>query len=264
MADPVPSPQSSASPPPRRPYRYRGEGNGLWQRFQWNMGRFFSRILSMLLFRLHVGGQAGIPKSGGILMVTNHQSFLDPWLIGIAPWRQIHYMARDTLFKGGFLQYAAETCNAFPVKRGQADLGAIRMAVERLDKGYIVNVFPEGTRSEDGTIGPAAPGVSLILSRCKTSVWLLPVIIDGAHEAWPRHAKLPRPHAIRIQYGRAIPPAEYKPLSPEDLAWRIRREMVALQKAIGSPHAGASEARLEKDLARAAAEGPKVRKRQRG
>jgi 1-acyl-sn-glycerol-3-phosphate acyltransferase len=263
MTDPIPIPQPSPAPPPRRPYKYRGEGNGLWQRFQWNMGRFFSRVLSMLLFRLHVGGQAGIPKTGGILMVTNHQSFLDPWLIGIAPSRQIHYMARDNLFKGGFLQYAAETCNAFPVKRGHADLTAIRMAVERLDKGYIVNIFPEGTRSEDGTIGPVAPGVSLILSRCKAEVWLLPVIIDGAHEAWPRHAKMPRAHPIRIQYGRAIPPAEWKPLGPGDLAWRIRRALVALQRSIGSSHAGASEARLEKDLAQAAVAPQRTRKRQR-
>ena len=67
-------------------------------------------------------------------------------------------MARDTLFKGGFLGYLLELWNSFPVKRGSADLGAIRTAVERLDKGFVVNIFPEGTRSEDGSIGSVAAG----------------------------------------------------------------------------------------------------------
>jgi 1-acyl-sn-glycerol-3-phosphate acyltransferase len=258
MTTPPPAPAPTLA---KRPYKNRGEGAGWFQRLQWNTGRFISRILSMLLFHLRVGGQASIPPTGGILMVTNHQSFLDPWLIGVAPSRQIHYMARDTLFKGGFLQYAAEVCNTFPVKRGQADLTAIRTAVERLDKGYIVNIFPEGTRSEDGSIGPVAPGVSLILSRCKTDVHIQPVIVDGAHDAWPRHAKLPRPHPIRVQYGRAIPPAEWKPLRPEALAWRIRRELVALQAAIGSHHAAISQARLDQDLAQAATQSQRIRKR---
>src|ERR1035437_4059088 len=61
----------------KRPYVFRGEGTGLWQAFAWAMGRLISRVLSMLLFRLHVRGQAGLPRSGGVLLVTNHQSFLD-------------------------------------------------------------------------------------------------------------------------------------------------------------------------------------------
>src|ERR1043166_2315780 len=145
----------------KRPYVFRGEGTGAWPGFSWMMGRLISRILSMLLFRLHVRGQARLPRSGGVLLVTNHQSFLDPWLIGIAPGRQVHYMARDTLFRGGFLQYLGELWNAFPVKRGAADLGAIRTAVERLDKGFMMNIFPEGTRTEDGSIGAIAPGMVL-------------------------------------------------------------------------------------------------------
>jgi len=157
------------------------------------------------------------------------------------------------LFKGGFLHWLMEHWNAFPVKRGSADLGAIRAAAERLDKGFVVNVFPEGTRSEDGTIGPVAAGVALIVKRCKQDVPIVPVVIDGAHEAWPRQAKGPRPRPVRIDYGRPIPPAEWKALSAEELAWRIRRELVGLQEQIGSRHAEASRRRLEEDAARAAA-----------
>jgi 1-acyl-sn-glycerol-3-phosphate acyltransferase len=192
-----------------------------------------------------------MPKTGGVLMVTNHQSFLDPWLIGIAPPRQVHYMARDTLFKGGFLQWLAETLNAFPVKRGSADLGAIRAAVERLDKGFVVNIFPEGTRSEDGTIGPIAAGVSLILNRAKTPVPIVPTVVDGAFDAWPRKAKFPRPGKVRIIYGKAIMPEEWKAWSAEELARRIRRELVKLQEEVGSRHAGDSKKRVEAEEAAA-------------
>ena len=243
-----------------RSYLYRGEGTGWFQRVTWNMGRSFSRVVVMLFFRMHVRGQAGIPKTGGVLLVTNHQSFLDPWLIAVAPARQIHFMARDTLFKGGFLHWLMELWNAFPVKRGSADLGAIRAAAERLDKGYVVNVFPEGTRSEDGTIGPVAAGISLIVKRCKTDVPIVPVVIDGAHEAWPRHAKMPRPRAVRIDYGRPIPSAEWRALSAEELARRVRRELVGLQEQLGSRHAGASRRRLEEE---AAAVVPASRKRRK-
>jgi 1-acyl-sn-glycerol-3-phosphate acyltransferase len=238
--------------PPKFPYKFRGEGSGLFQKFLWNAGALLSKIISMLMFRLHVRGQATIPKSGGVLLATNHQSFLDPWLIGIAPPRQVHYMARDTLFKGGFLHWLMETLNAFPVKRGTADLGAIRAAVERLDKGFMVNVFPEGTRSEDGTIGPVAAGFSLILNRAKTPVPIVPVLIDGAFDAWPRKAKFPRPGRVRITYGRPIPPEEWRLLSADDLARRIRRELVQLQEEMGSRYATASRQRLEADEDRAA------------
>jgi 1-acyl-sn-glycerol-3-phosphate acyltransferase len=243
---------------------FRGEGTGLYQRFAWNTGRLISRILAVPVFRLRVSGQAHLPKTGGVLMVTNHQSFLDPWLVGVGIPRQVHSMARDSLYKGGFLHYLMELWNAFPVKRGSADLGAIRTAVDRLDKGFLVNIFPEGTRSEDGTIGTIAPGVSLILNRCKTDVPVVPVVIDGAFEAWPRGAKFPRPRQIRIHYGRPIPaagPGGWREMSAEALAMRMRGELVKLQKERGSIHAAASEKRLLEDQAKAALEPVKQRRR---
>jgi 1-acyl-sn-glycerol-3-phosphate acyltransferase len=223
------------------------------QAFSWKLGRFISRMLSMLLFRLRARGQAGLPKSGGVLLVSNHQSFLDPWLVGIAPSRQVHYMARDTLFRGGFLQFLGEIWNAFPVKRGSADLGAIRTAVERLDKGFMVNIFPEGTRSEDGSIGAIAPGMILILNRCKTAVPIVPVVIDGAYAAWPRSAKFPRPHQIRIVYGRPIPASEWRQWGADELATRVRGELVRLQWELHSEYAAESQRRFDEDKAAAAA-----------
>jgi 1-acyl-sn-glycerol-3-phosphate acyltransferase len=267
---PLPTPEAPSVAAPPAPavkatsYVYRGEGNGWLQVLAWNAGRTVSRVLSVLMFRLHVRGQAGLPKKGGVLMVTNHQSFLDPWLIGIAPSRQVHYMARDTLFKGGFLHYLMELWNAFPVKRGAADLGAIRMAVEVLDRGYMLNIFPEGTRSEDGSIGAVAPGMVLILNRCKADVPIVPVVIDGAYETWPRGRKGPKlvGGRIRIVYGRAIPASEWRALGADALAWRVRAELVKLQGEIESVHAPESERRLKEDAAKAG-ERPARKRRER-
>ncbi|HVX86545.1 MAG TPA: lysophospholipid acyltransferase family protein [Phycisphaerae bacterium] len=257
-------PVTAPSPPPSPDapaYVFRGEGHGPLQRLAWNTGRLISRILSILLFRLHVSGQSNIPKTGGVLMVSNHQSFLDPWLIGIAPSRQVHYMARDTLFKGGFLHWLMELLNAFPVKRGAADLTAIRTAVERLDKGFLLNIFPEGTRSEDGSIGHIAPGVSLILNRCKSDITIVPVCIDGAFEAWPRTSRFPHPHAIRIRHGAPIAAAEWRQLSPDALAVRLRSDLVRLQAAMNSAHAARSQQRLAEALAAPAGGGSARRRR---
>ncbi len=265
----LPSSPPETTPAAKNPARapvsfiYRGEGTGPWQRFVWGCGKVISYVITIVLFRLHVRGQNNIPRTGGVMLLSNHQSFLDPWLITVAPRRQLHYMARDTLFKGGFTQWIAEMYNTFPVRRGSADLAAVRIAVERLDKGQIVTIFPEGTRSEDGTIQPVIPGFSLILNRCKTDVSLQTVVLDGAFDAWPRHAKFPRPHAIRIAYGKPIPPSVWKELSPDQLASRIRQEFINLQDTLQSPHAAASRERFAADLAKAPPEETASRKRRR-
>ena len=241
---------TEASPAPARkaPARpYLGEGSGPFPACVWGAGRILLRTVSVTAFRLRVRGQHNIPPAGGALLITNHQSFMDPWLIGVPLQRQIHYMARETLFKGGFGQTILELTNAFPVRRGKADLNAVRTAIDRLNRGFLVNLFPEATRSNDGTIGPIAAGLSIVLHRAKKPV--IPVVIDGAYEAWPREARLPRPAPIRILYGAPIAYAHLADLSADDMAIRLRRELIHLQFAIGSAHAAASEMRLASDLA---------------
>jgi 1-acyl-sn-glycerol-3-phosphate acyltransferase len=237
-------PPKPAPKAPARAYVYRGEGTSLFQAFAWKFGWVLSRIISFLMFRLSAQGTENIPRTGGVLVITNHQSFLDPWLIGIPLHRQIHFMARDSLFKGGFLGYLLELLNSFPVRRGSADLAAIRTAIERIEQGRVVNIFPEGTRSEDGTIGTLAPGMVLILNRVKTPFVVVPLLIDGAFEAWPRKKKFPHPHRIRMAFGSAIPCAEFKGVKPEAVAARLREALIQLQEQINSPHAAASRAKL--------------------
>ena len=88
------------------------------------------QFLAILFFGVRIYGRENIPRKGPALLLTNHQSFLDPWLIGIALYRQIHFVARESLFRGGFVQYVLERTNAFPIKRGRADASAMRESLE--------------------------------------------------------------------------------------------------------------------------------------
>ncbi len=241
----VPAPAAASAHAPRG-YTYRGEGSWWLQGFLWKIGRVFFQFIAVLMFHIRTFNRWNIPSTGGALLVTNHQSFLDPWLIGIAIKRQIHYMARDTLFQGGITQWMMESTNTFPIRRGRADSTAVREAIARLNRGYLVNIFPEATRTSDGTIGPIAAGVAIIVHRSKAPV--IPIVIDGAFEAWPRNQKFPSCRPIRILYGSPIGHAELAALSADEIAVRIRQEMVNLQTRLNSPYAAASQQRMQNDL----------------
>lgn len=124
-------------------------------------------------------------------------------------------MARDTLFRGP-LKKLIESLNAFPVKRASADIGAIKETLRRLKHGALITVFPEATRTEDGQIRPFQPGVILIARKARVPV--VPTLILGAYEAWPRHARLPRPKRVLVAYA--------EPLTPEQMAGMTDDECV--------------------------------------
>jgi 1-acyl-sn-glycerol-3-phosphate acyltransferase len=169
---------------------------------------------------------ANVPKRGGALVLSNHQSFLDPMLVGCPGPRFFHFMARHTLFRNGLIGWILRWVNAFPVERGRADRAAIRTAIERLKAGHGVVMFPEGTRSPDGELQAMKGGFRLLVR--KAHVPVLPVVVDGAFKAWPRSQKLPRPSPVSVIYGQCIPPEEFDNLSDDEAAERIQREMAAL------------------------------------
>jgi 1-acyl-sn-glycerol-3-phosphate acyltransferase len=184
-------------------------------------------VLFSLWFRVRVVHRKRMPARGGALIVSNHQSYLDPILVALGTQRSIHPMARETLFR--FLPFALliRSAYAFPVRRASADLGAIREAMRRLKNGAAVLMFPEGTRTRDGSIAPLQAGLITIAGR--TGVPVVPAVIDGAFEAWPRTCWLPRPHTIRVAYGRPLPPEELAAGDPEALVRVLWQRMQDLQ-----------------------------------
>lgn len=168
-----------------------------------------ARVVFYALFGLRLRGRENVPAEGGVVVASNHQSFLDPIIIGIAlgPWRQVHYMARDSLFVGPF-GWLIRTYNAFPVRRGRADREALAEARRRLSRGLPVLVFPEGTRSADGRLGRVKAGAARLA--LDAGVPLLPCYIHGAYRAWGRGKKFFRPiRGMRVYVGRPIETAGY-------------------------------------------------------
>ena len=171
------------------------------------------------------------------MYICNHQSFLDPMLIGFALRRPMSYMARDSLFRTPGFRQLIRSVNAFPVRRDTADTGAMKEAMRRLKNGRQVVVFAEGTRTRTGHVGPFLPGVALLSRRA--AKWTVPVMIDGAFEAWPRTQALPGLGSIVVRYGEPISQERVRKMAPDEFVAAVRNTIIAMQadmrRRVGRP-----------------------------
>ncbi len=213
----------SATPPDTRP---RGCPAQPTMRPWYRFCRCVCQALYIMLFRGRVFGTRNVPRQGGVLLVFNHQSFLDPVLATLALPRECHYMARHTLFADPRFRRLIESLNAFPIKRGTADMGAIRETLRRLKAGHLVVTFPEATRTHDGSVSELAPGIVLLARRAGVPV--VPGMILGAFESWPRHAHFPRPRPIIVAYGEPLSPALLHELDDDTCIRMVRERIIAL------------------------------------
>jgi 1-acyl-sn-glycerol-3-phosphate acyltransferase len=147
-----------------------------------------ARVLFVLVFGIRVYHRRRLPRQGGVLVIANHQSYLDPVLAAVGMPRPYHPMARESLFQFAPFRWLIRSLYAFPVRRGKADLGTVREALRRLKAGAVVLMFPEGTRTRDGSISRLHGGPVTIAVRAGVPV--VPMVIDGAFEAWPRRGRL--------------------------------------------------------------------------
>ena len=191
----------------------------LWYRFL----RRVCQLVGVIAYQIRHTGRENIPAEGGVLVVSNHQSHFDPPLVGMGCMRQMNYLARDTLFGFAPFRWLANSLNAFPIDREGLGLGGIKESLRRLKCGEMVVVFPEGTRTRDGEVGPFRPGFTTLAVRSKAAI--LPVAIEGAYAAWPWRQKLPRLGTIHIHYGRPILPEEIKGRDERELLAEVQRRV---------------------------------------
>ncbi len=168
---------------------------------------FLFRWYFLLYHRLRVEGVENIPETGGCLVACNHASYLDPPAIGcMVRHRVFRFVARDTLWKGRFGSWFFRVTRCIPISRGTGDLGAMRAVLKTVKAGDLVALFPEGTRSEDGRLGSAKPGIGFLVARAAAP--LVPVAIIGSHAAFGKGRRFMRPTRLLVRYGRPIPPSE--------------------------------------------------------
>ena len=178
--------------------------------------RCLSKMFCYAVFRIRVYGAGNVPRTGSFILLSNHQSFLDPLYIGIPVPRRIRFVARDSLFKGRIAGTVMRACMAIPIKRGQGDLGAVKEILRTLKDGLGVGLFPEATRTVDGRIIDVKPGFGLLMRKSKATV--IPTLIEGAYECWPRSQKMFLPGEITICYGEPILHEEVAKMSDEEFA----------------------------------------------
>ncbi len=190
--------------------------------------------LFTLGFSLRLQGMHNMPKTGPVLVLANHQSFLDPPLIGLAARRPLVYLARKTLFRNKYFAAMIGFLNAVPIDQDGIGKDGIRTILDQLKLGKPVAMFPEGARTPDGPMHPFKPGVHLLIKRAQVPI--VPVGIAGAYDAWPiwRGYPIPAPLCFPFMKG-TISVSLGKPFDSVPLAKMPREE--ALQVLFDKIHA---------------------------
>lgn len=183
--------------------------------------------LFRLLFRGRTLGNDRVPMQGPVVVVANHGSHLDPPLLGHALGRPVAFMAKAELFGIPLLGRLIRACGAYPVKRGASDREAIRTATARLQDGWAIGVFLDGTRQKDGRVNHPMPGAALLSAR--SGAPLLPVAIINSHRALGTGQSWPRLVPIQLRIGEPIPaPASRRKPDLESTSIELQRRINAL------------------------------------
>jgi 1-acyl-sn-glycerol-3-phosphate acyltransferase len=182
-------------------------------------------------------GRQHIPASGPALLIANHQSFIDPILVGLGTRRHLCYLARKTLFTGGPFTWLIRMLNAVPIDQEGVGKEGIKAILGQLQRGRAVVVFPEGHRTHDGVMHPLKAGIHLLIKRAQAPI--VPVGIAGAYDAWPcwRKYALPAPlflpgcrGTIAVSIGQPVDARRFAELPREHVLQELFQLIAAEQR----------------------------------
>ncbi len=182
--------------------------NGVYRFFKFGL-----RIWFALGYRIRSHKMHKVPDKGGALICCNHQSNLDPMLVGATIRRDLHFLAKKSLFAGKLKPFMHKL-HCIPLDRKKG-LAGIKATIKRLKLGHLVMVFPEGTRSKDGEIKEFKGGFLMMARRAKAPV--VPAALDGAHQAYPPGTNFPWPGHIHVVFGDPINYEDYNDKSDEEV-----------------------------------------------
>lgn len=217
--------------------------NLLWRTLHWP-----SWALCRTWLHVNCSGLENIDNTKGGLLLVNHQSFLDPLLAALWLTRPVSYLARDSLFKVPVLGWLLRSTYVIPISREAARGGSIRLALERLRQGFLIGIFPEGTRSSGTEVRVFRPGFLAMVRRSDQPVY--PVGIAGSDRVMPRGAWFIRPGKIHVVYGTPFTPEEMVGLqSGDDAAFcELARHRVSECVALAQTQLKADLLRISHDV----------------
>src|SRR5881396_1805290 len=170
--------------------------------FYYWLGYHLSRLLARLFFGFRIIHRERVIPTGPVILAMNHQSFFDPPLAGNACDRPIFFLAKKSLMNVPVLGWLLPKLNVIPVNLEGGDRSALKALIRILSAGECALVFPEGTRTPDGNLQPAQPGLGLVIAKTRAPV--VPMRIFGAYDAWPIHGKIRLWKKITIVVGEPI------------------------------------------------------------
>jgi 1-acyl-sn-glycerol-3-phosphate acyltransferase len=167
-----------------------------------------ARHIALRLFSggLKIIGRENIPEQGPVILAPNHVSNFDPPVVSCGSPRAVVFLAKEELFKPPVFGPFIRSLNAFPVKRGAADTGAVRLALDKLAEGHCLIIFPEGTRGDGLILGPMQTGIAMLAKR--SGALVVPTGVYGTHKILPKGRKLPGFSRLRVAYGKPFSYAE--------------------------------------------------------
>jgi 1-acyl-sn-glycerol-3-phosphate acyltransferase len=223
-------------------FRGRQPGQPAWRILWWHFLHFLCYLWVGPAYRYRAWGFQRVPQTGPVLLVSNHQSFLDPILVGLSVHhRQFYALARSSLFRHRAFSWLIRSINAIPVERGTGDMAAMRRCIEVLQQGHALLIFPEGTRTPDGTTKPFAPGTMLIIKRARPLV--VPVAVEGSFAAWPKERKAPRSTGkIGVMFGEPIRPEVLVAMEPAAALEHLRAKVEEMRLEVARRIEPVSEA----------------------
>lgn len=205
------------------------------------------RTLGVAVFGIRTRFSQPLPAAGGLIVLSTHQSHLDPLLLGLATDRRLSSLARSSLYRFKPFGAVITALDAVPIDREASAITAMKVVIRRLEQGAAVIIFPEGTRTATGRPGEIKSGFALLAKKARVPI--APVAIVGAYECWPRTRWLPRPGRIRLEFGRVITVEEVAALDERALVERCSRILQELDararaargpRCITAPQAAAS------------------------
>lgn len=159
-------------------------------------------IIARVFFRFKVFGEENIPRDGGIIIASNHISYLDIPFLGCGIKRRVDFIGKSELFRNRIIGWIFKKLGAFPIKRDKIDRDTISEALTRLREGRVVVIYPEGTRSKDGRLSEPKAGIGMVVAISGARV--IPSFIMGTDRVLPRGARWIRFNPVKLYLGSPL------------------------------------------------------------
>lgn len=185
------------------------------------IGKFFLQMFFKLCCRIRYIDQSNVPEKGGIIVASNHTSYYDPFAVGAGINQKICYMAKKELFTKDLQGWFITNMGAFPIDREKLDKTAMKTAAEIIKNGDALGIFPEGTRSDDDSVGEGHMGAAMF--SLQTGAPIIPAAHIGTTHALIRKFP-PRWKRFMVKYG--------KPIRPEDFEGSRKEKMQKITQAV--------------------------------